>query len=278
MGRIVLGRNQYGKAECHVVRVSRDTPRHRIEDLLVTTQLRGDFEACHVAGDNSLVIATDTQKNTVNAFAREGIDSPESFLLRLADHFVDGFEQVSGAEMSAVAHAWERIGDHDHAFRRDDRGTRTARVEREGARTTVTAGLDGCTILKSTDSEFRGFPRDRYTTLQDTDDRVLATSLSASWTYAGLDHDWDALHADITDLLLTTFADHHSLALQQTVFAMGSAVLERHEAVVDISLSCPNKHHILVDLTPFGLDNPGEVFHATDRPYGLISATVRRED
>ena len=26
------------------------------------------------------------------------------------------------------------------------------------------------------------------------------------------------------------------------------------------------------------MDNPGEVFHADDRPYGLIEAQVRRDD
>lgn len=282
MSRIVLGPNQYGKAECRLVRVTRDTPRHRIDDLTVTTQLRGRFEACHTAGDNSSVVATDTQKNTVNAFARDGIGAPEAFLLRLADHFVDGFPQVTGAEMSALVHTWDRIDvdgrGHDHAFRRDGSGTRTALVERDGATTTVTAGLQDCTVLKSTGSEFHGFPRDRYTTLAETDDRILATSLTATWVYAGTDHDWDALHAAVTDVLLTTFATHHSLALQQTIFAMGRAVLEVHDEVVSVDLSCPNKHHFLVDLEPFGLDNPGEVFFAADRPYGLIQATVLRED
>ncbi len=276
MSRIVLGPNQYGKAECRLVRVNRDQDAHTVEDLTVTTQLRGDFEACHLDGDNSLVVATDTQKNTVYAFARDGIDSPEAFLLRLADHFVDGFEQVTGAEMTALSHTWGRLG--DHAFLRDGTSTRTARVERGADGTTVTAGLTDCTILKSTDSEFHGFPRDRYTTLVETDDRILATSLTATWIYAGADHDWDALHASITRTLLDTFTAHHSLALQQTIYAMGRAVLEAHDAVTSIDLSCPNKHHFLVDLEPFGLDNPGEVFFAADRPYGLIQATVMRED
>ena len=35
--------------------------------------------------------------------------------------------------------------------------------------------------------------------------------------------------------------------------------------------------HVLVDLSPFGVDNDGEVFIATDRPYGLIEARVQRE-
>jgi urate oxidase len=141
----------------------------------------------------------------------------------------------------------------------------------------VVSGLRDCTLLKSTGSEFHGFPRDRYTTLPETTDRILATSLTATWRYTGLGLDYDGLYAGIRDTLLTTFSTLHSLALQQTIFEMGKAVLERYDEVAEVSLSCPNKHHFLVDLEPFGLDNPGEVFFAADRPYGLIQATVLRE-
>lgn len=277
-GRIVLGPNQYGKAECRLVKVTRDTERHVIEDLNVTSQLRGDFEACHTEGDNSQVVATDTQKNTVYAFARDGVGSPEELLLRLGRHFTTEFAWVSGGRWAAEQYAWERIADGDHSFVRTGRETRTAVVEKDGDETTVTAGLKDCTVLKSTGSEFHGFPRDRYTTLQETTDRILATSVTASWRYAGTELDFNAAYDGIRDLLLQTFADVHSLALQQTIFEMGRAVLEKYDEVVEISLSCPNKHHFLVDLEPFGLDNPGEVFFAADRPYGLIEATVLRED
>jgi urate oxidase len=289
-GDIVLGPNQYGKAECRLVKVTRDTDRHVVEDLNVTSQLRGDFEACHLEGDNSHVVATDTQKNTVYAFARDGIGSPEEFLLRLGRHFVGEFPWVSGGRWAAEQYVWERIlvdGEgHDHAFSRTGRETRTAVVEIDGASgdlgVTVTAGLQDCTVLKSTGSEFHGFPRDRYTTLEETSDRILATSVTATWRYRSADIDYNRFefntaYAGIRDLLLATFADVHSLALQQTIFAMGKAVLEQYDEVAQISLSCPNKHHFLVDLEPFGLDNPGEVFFAADRPYGLIEATVQRE-
>lgn len=284
--RIVLGPNQYGKAECRLVRIDRATDRHEITDLNVTTQLRGDFTACHTEGDNGHVVATDTQKNTVYAFARDGVGAPEAFLLRLARHFTTAHEWVTAADLAAEQYAWERIAvdgaGHDHAFRRTGRGTRTARVEHDGESTVVTAGLTDCTVLKSTGSEFHGFPRDRYTTLEETTDRILATDLTATWRYAGpaveRGIDYDATYAGVADLLLETFADRHSLALQQTIFEMGKAVLERYAQIDEISLSCPNKHHFLVDLEPFGLDNPGEVFFAADRPYGLIQATVLREE
>jgi len=277
-GKIVLGPNQYGKAECRLVKVTRDTDRHLIEDLNVTSQLRGDFEACHTEGDNSHVVATDTQKNTVYAFARDGVGSPEEFLLRLGRHFLGEFEWVSGGHWAAEQYAWERIADGDHSFVRTGRETRTTVVEMDGADVAVTAGLKDCTVLKSTGSEFHGFPRDRYTTLQETTDRILATNVTASWRYTAADLDFNALYDGVRDLLLTTFADVHSLALQQTIFEMGKAVLERYDEVQEVSLSCPNKHHFLVDLEPFGLDNPGEVFFAADRPYGLIEATVQREE
>jgi urate oxidase len=281
-GDIVLGANQYGKAECRLVRITRDTPVHAIEDLTVTSQLRGDFEACHTEGDNSQVVATDTQKNTVYAYAREhGIGTPEEFLLRLGRHFVDDFPWVSGGRWEAQQHPWERIvvdgAPHDHSFVRTGRETRTTVVQIDGDETHVVSGLTDCTVLKSTGSEFHGFPRDPYTTLGETDDRILATSVTARWRYTSTDLDFDALYAGIRDTMLATFASFHSLALQQTLFAMGRAVLEAFPDVAECRLSMPNKHHFLVDLEPFGLDNPGEVFFAADRPYGLIEASVERE-
>ncbi len=290
-GDIVLGSNQYGKAECRLVRITRDTfpdhpGRQTIEDLTVTSQLRGDFEACHTVGDNSQVVATDTQKNTVYALAQEhGVHSPERFLTTLGDHFVSTYPWVHGGRWEAEQHTWDRIvadGEpHDHAFVRAGGETRTCVVQIDGDETFVVSGLKDCTVLKSTGSEFHGFPRDRWTTLAETDDRILATSLTAAWRYtaaavgSGLDH--DATWTGIRDLMLETFAQLHSLSLQQTIFAMGKAVLEAYDVVAEIKLSCPNKHHFLVDLTPFGQTNDQEVFFAADRPYGLIQATVERE-
>lgn len=288
-GTIVLGPNQYGKAECRLVRIDRDTAVHRITDLTVTAQLRGDFAACHTDGDNSQVVATDTQKNTVYAFAREhGIANPETFLLTLGAHFVEGFPWVDGGRWEAESFAWERIvtddGPHDHSFVRRGQEVRTALVQKAGDATWVVAGLKDCTVLKSTGSAFSGFPRDRYTTLAETDDRIMATSVTAWWRYAARTPaelaalDFDGLYAAVRSELLTAFAEVHSLALQQTLFAMGKRVLENHPEIAEVRLSCPNKHHFLVDLEPFGLENPGEVFIAADRPYGLIEATVCRED
>ncbi len=142
----------------------------------------------------------------------------------------------------------------------------------------VVSGIRDLVVLKSTGSEFHGFLKDKYTTLPETNDRILATSLVARWRYDHTDVDWDKSYDEIKTLLLEQFAKIHSLALQQTLYGMGEAVLERHPEVAEIKFSAPNKHHFLVDLSPFGLENPNEVFIAADRPYGLIEATVVRDD
>jgi urate oxidase len=285
---IVLGPTQYGKAETRVVRIYRDGPEHHIRDLNVSTALRGDFEDAHLRGDQAHVLPTDTQKNTVYAYAKqEGVGAIEDYALRLALHFVDDVEPVQAARVDVDEYRWERLTaggqPHPHAFVRSGQEIRTATAivssARSGAVTCwMLAGLRDLVVLKSTGSEFAGFLKDRYTTLPETRDRVLATSLTARWRYVEFAADYDAVYANVRRLLVDRFATVHSLALQQTLWEMGRAVLEAHEDIAEIRLSAPNKHHFLVDLTPFGLENPGEVFHADDRPYGLIQCAVQRED
>jgi urate oxidase len=283
---IVLGENQYGKAETRLVRVHRDTARHAIRDLNVSTSLRGHFDAAFLDGDQSAVLPTDTQKNTVFAFAKErGVGAAEEFALALARHFVDDVGPVTGARVTVEEYGWDRVvaagRPHDHTFVRRGPDTRTAAVTVEGGREHVLSGLTGLVVLKSTGSEFHGFLADRYTTLEPTTDRVMATSLTARWRWAQPPADqagWDEAYDDVRALLLDRFATVHSLALQQTLWEMGRAVLEGCAEIAEIRLSAPNKHHFLVDLAPFGLDNPGEVFVAADRPYGLIEVAVTRDD
>jgi urate oxidase len=287
---IVLGPNQYGKAETRVVRVYRDSGRHEIRDLNVSTVLRGDFAAAHTRGDQSGVLPTDSQKNTCFAYAKEhGVAEIEDYALVLARHFVTDIAPVTGARVEVEEYPWERVSvagqPHPHTFVRASGEVRTTAVtvtgRRSALRSWVVSGLDGLVVLKSTGSEFSGFLKDRYTTLAETSDRVLATSLAARWRYEPRRHrtkSWDEAHAEIRQILLERFADVHSLALQQTLWEMGRAVLEARDDVAEIRLSAPNRHHFLADLAPFGLDNPGEVFYAADRPYGLIQAAVQRDD
>jgi urate oxidase len=284
---IVLGPNQYGKAEVRVVAVDRSTPRHELVDLNVSSAVRGDFAAAHTAGDNAHVLTTDAQKNTVFAFARDGVGSPEAFALRLARHFAGSYEWISGARVAVESYGWDRIPvggqPHDHAFSRNGGEVRTAVVTVDGEDAHVLAGLTDLVVLKTTGSEFWGFPRDRYTTLAETRDRILATAVTARWRYSRTDVDFDALFASVRTTLLETFAATHSLALQQSLYAMGEAVLERHLDVAEIRMSMPNRHHFLQDLSAYGLDNTPDgtgavVYHADDRPYGLIEGAVLRDD
>ena len=280
---IVLGDNQYGKAETHLVRVTRRGDVHDIKDVNVSIALAGDFDASHTEGDNSKVVPTDTQKNTVFAFAKEEpVGQIEEFALRLARHYVQEFEAVDRARVSIEEYPWARVeaagSPHPHAFIRGGAEKRLTMVTctKDGA--WVVSGLSDLVLLKSTGSEFWGYPRDRYTTLEETRDRVLATEVVARWRYSDLDADWAAAFSQTRTALIDAFATKHSLALQQTLYAMGAAALKARPEIAEIRLSLPNKHHFLVDLSPFGLDNENEVFYASDRPYGLIEGTVTRDD
>jgi urate oxidase len=284
---IVLGPTQYGKAETRVVRIYREGAEHQIRDLNVSTALRGDFDDAHLRGDQAHVLPTDSQKNTVYAYAKEkGVGAIEEFALALARHFVDDVKTVQAARVDVDEYRWERVvadgQPHPHTFVRSGQETRTTTAIVVAAGSTrltwVLAGLRDLIVLKSTGSEFAGFLRDRYTTLQETHDRILATSLTARWRYSRPEAEWDAVYADARGILLERFAAVHSLALQQTLWEMGRAVLDSDKDIAEIRLSAPNKHHFLVDLAPFGLENPGEVFHADDRPYGLIQCAVQRDD
>lgn len=280
---ITLGPNQYGKAEVRLVTVNRAGPVHHVKDLTVSTALRGRLESTHLTGDNADVVATDTQKNTVFAFARESpVGEIEDFALRLATHFVGEFSHIDQSRILIEEQDWDRIlvggAPHEHAFSRSGDERRTTAVTVAGDESWVVSGLTGLVLLKSTGSEFHGFPRDRYTTLAETTDRILATALTARWRYRSGTHDWSACFGEVRRILLETFATKHSLSLQQTLYAMGEAVLLARGEIAEIRLSLPNKHHFLVDLSPFGLDNDNEVFYAADRPYGLIEGTVQRED
>jgi urate oxidase len=280
---IVLGANQYGKAEVRMVYVDRSSPVHQITDVNVTSQLIGDFSDTHLTGANDAVIATDTQKNTVYALARTGgITSPEEFALRLARNYVGKYEQVTGARMAVEQYFWDRIstaaGPHDHAFSKGTAESRTTVVRKDGDEEIVISGLTGLVVLKSTGSEFWGFPDVEYTSLVETNDRILATAVSARWRYVSSDLDWDKAFVAVRNALLEEFATTHSLSLQQTLFAMGTGALEAVPEIAEIRLSLPNKHHFLVDLDKWDLDNPNQVFYAADRPYGLIEAAIVRDD
>ncbi len=278
---VVLSQDRYGKAEIRLLHVDRRGPRPEITDLNVTVTLAGDMAATYLTGDNSGVLTTDAQKNTVYALARDGVRPVEEFALRLARHFTK-IGTVDRAQVRIEEYGWRRIDaggtPHPHSFERLA-GIRIASACVHGdGRAEVVAGVDDLIVLKSTGSEFHGFLEDPYTTLAPTDDRILATAVAAGWRMAAAEADWAECFRGARAALAEAFAVTHSLSLQQTLHAMGQAVLAARPEVCEVRLALPNKHHFLVDLAPFGLDNPGEVFYAADRPYGLIEGTVSRAD
>lgn len=270
--------NRYGKSRVRLVKVRRDRDPHELVDLSIDVQLEGDFEAVYTDGDNRSCLATDTMKNTVYALARhDPLLHVESFALKLAEHFASKLS-VSRVRISAVEYRWDRITaagrPHPHAFIQNGPEHWTTMVMRDSNGVEVISGIEDLVVLKTTDSAFSGFPRDAFTTLPDTDDRILATSVAAMWRYRqGADFGKRRL---IRQLLVETFAEHQSRSVQHTLYAMAEAVLDARPDVKEITIKMPNRHHLLVDLTPFGLDNPNEIFVATDQPYGLIEATVSR--
>ncbi|WP_430780329.1 factor-independent urate hydroxylase [Actinoplanes sp. G11-F43] len=273
----MLGPNRYGKAETRLVRVHRDGETHGLVDFNVSIALSGELAATHLTGDNSGVLPTDTMKNTVYAFAkRHGVGEPEDFALLLARHFVDSQPQVHGAKVSIESFGWDRLG--PHSFRRRGDHTRTTVVTVTAEATQVVSGITGLVLLNSTDSEFHGFVEDEFTTLRPATDRILATAVDARWRHLGDGADWAGSFEGVLAALLTAFTGTYSYSLQQTLYAMGAEVLASRPEVAEVRLALPNKHHYLADLSPFGLDNPNEVFIAGDRPYGLIEGSVSRDD
>ncbi|MEV7116970.1 factor-independent urate hydroxylase [Kitasatospora griseola] len=291
----VLGQNQYGKAENRIVRVRRDSGRHEIKDLNVSVSLRGDFDDVHLTGSNANCLPTDSTKNTVYAFAKQyGIESAEGFAALLARHFVEHTERgvVHSARIRVEEYGWERIrsadraaeaGDSGHSFVRSGQEVRTTEVLYDGDRFRVVSGLKDLVVMNTTDSEFWGYLKDRYTTLREAYDRILATQVTARWAFGfhGRDGqpqpDWNHSYQEVRRHLLEAFADTYSYSLQQTLHAMGTRVLDHRAEVDEVRLELPNKHHFLVDLAPFGLKNENEVYFAADRMYGLIEGTVHRE-
>lgn len=278
----ILGANQYGKAQVRMVAVERSAPVHTFADLNVSISLSGALEDVHLVGSNANVVTTDTQQNTIFAFAREApVGAIEEFGLRLARHFVSEFDPITRARVRIESARWERISvaGRPHAFGFVSAGSelRVAEVivdQNDGE--WVLSGLKDLIVMKTTGSEFGGFLTDRYTTLAQTDDRILSTAVNARWRHGGLltASEWDASFVSARNALLERFADVHSLSLQQTLYEMGAGALRASPGLVEARLSMPNRHHFVVDLEPFALDNPNLVFRVQDRPYGLIEGQV----
>ena len=272
--------NRYGKSSVRLLKVGRAAGPHEIIDLTLSVGLEGAFEPVYAEGDNTSCLTTDAMKNTVYALARQDpIDHVEAFASRLAGHFA-AKPGVTLTRIEAVEHPWTRLSaagqPHPHAFTQTGAEEWTTAVTRSADKTSVEAGVRGLVVLKTADSAFAGFLRDEYTTLAETRDRLLGSSITATWQYVPGYTEFAARDA-IRRALVETFAAHKSASVQHTLYAMGEAALAVCAGVVEITISLPNRHYLLADLAPFGLENPGDVFVATDRPYGLIEARLSRQ-
>jgi urate oxidase len=282
--KVVLGQNNYGKADVRLFKVFRDTARHEVKDVWVNVAMEGDFTAAHVSGDNTDLLATDTVRNTVYALAEEGLTgSIEEYGKVLIRHLVKAGPKVSRVRVSFTEHLWQRAEtagvQHDHAFSRL-MPKHTAWVEGDGQSFTVMSGIDELFILKTTQSGWEGFLREQFTSLPDTDDRILATVVTAKWEYlpaeGGRETEYGAVWQRVYDQLIATFGDHYSPSMQHTLYRMGEAILTVCPEIARIHFSFPNRHHIRYNLERFGAENPNTVFHADAEPYGLIEGWVER--
>ncbi|MEU6846091.1 factor-independent urate hydroxylase [Streptomyces sp. NPDC046716] len=295
----ILGQNQYGKAENRVVKITRDGDTHHIKDLNVSVALSGDLSDVHLTGSNANCLPTDTTKNTCFAFAKEhGIESAEQYGIELARHFVDSQPSIHRSRIRIEEYAWERIAGSDagsnfigadevqHSFVRKGQETRLVQVTYDGEKFEVLSGLKDLTVMNTTNSEFWGYIKDKYTTLKEDYDRILATSLSTWWrhNWTGAEGErtpqWNKSYEQARKHILQAFVETYSLSLQQTLFQMGSRVINNRAEIDEIRFSAPNKHHFRQDLSAFGLENEakdGAVYWAADRPYGLIEATILRD-
>jgi urate oxidase len=275
MSNIVF--DTYGKTKVRLTYVQRLDTRHEVKELTVDVLLEGAFHAAFTKADNSIVLPTDTMKNTVYALARKnGIKSIEEFARDLARHFLASVAHVNQVRLEIKEVPWARIGDSPAAFVQAGLERRTTTFMATRSTETVRSGIHDLQILKTSDSAFAGFLKDQYTTLAETNDRLLGTVLQADWLYTGKDTDFNQTHAEIRSVLLATFAAHRSLSVQQTLYDMAEAVLGRFARVGEIHLVMPNKHCLLVDLSKFELDNPNQVFQPIDEPSGYIEARVVR--
>ena len=274
--------NSYGKSRVRLMKVARRDDRHEIQNITVKISLEGDFTAAHKDGDNSHILPTDTMKNTVYVLAnqRSDIEEIESFGLRLAKHFLTNNEPVTRVSIDIAEHAWERMSfegePHLHSFTKGSNEKHFTKVVATREGTIIESGLEDLVVLKTTNSGFVGFIKDEYTTLPEETDRILSTSVKATWRYTDPEPATESVRHDIRQTIIETFAGHNSLSVQHTLWAMGEAVLKKYSEIEEISFSLPNIHFLPVDLARFGLTNNKQIFLPTDEPHGLTEARITR--
>jgi urate oxidase len=274
--------HRYGKARVRVLKVLRDGPVHSLKDLEVAARLKGDFESSYTSGDNTKVVPTDTIKNTINIFAQQHLGPEiERFGLILAEHFLARYKQIHEVEIQILERRWERLtveGEpHPHSFKAGSESRMFARITCDRTTKIVRSGVRDLVILKSTGSGFENYPKDEFTTLPETADRILATSFSSTWTFKDQPDNYNLANEAILAAMLKVFANNYSPSAQTTLFQMGEVALAACAEISELDLAMPNKHCLLINLAPFGLENKNELFVPTDEPHGDIVATVMRD-
>ena len=275
----------YGKHNVRVSKVRRprkaaaNTEQHEFVELSVNVELQGRFDDAFTSADNRSVVATDTCKNTVYCLAKDhSLDCPESFATTVAEHFVAKYDHVNQCHIECTERVWERVQDSPHSFVSTSQVTPTASATAaRGQAVQVAAGFEHLMIAKTTESGFSDFHRCEFRTLPDTSDRILASEVGATWSYLSQDIDFAKTRQAVMTALLARFTDHYSHSVQETLYFMGQAALDICPAMNEITLSMPNKHHLLFDLSRFDRENENEIFVVTDEPFGYITATVSRE-
>ena len=277
-----LGENRYGKSRVRLSRITRHADRHDFNEWTVKVLLEGDFEASFTRADNSKILPTDTMKNTVYSVARNSKSvAIEELAMELGDYLLDNNPQVSGTLVEIEEKSWERIvvdgAPESTSFRLGGPELQTVRAVRDQGRDwSITSGIDGLVILKTTKSAFTGYIKDKLTTLKPATDRIFGTQATIKWGYAPGAPSYAQVRARILAALLKEFAAHHSMSVQHSLFDMGKAALEAAPEIARIKLTMPNLHHLLADLSPFGQDNPNHIFVPIDEPHGYIEATIER--
>ncbi|BEP11862.1 urate oxidase [Acidothermaceae bacterium B102] len=276
-----LIRHSYGKDGVRLVKVVRDGATHAVHDLTIRIWLEGDFSGAYLEGDNSTSLPTDTMRSTCYLVAQDtSLADIERYAKAVLARLLSVVPACTTANAELVEHSWTRLApggvDHPHAFR-GAAGVATALVSlSRGAAAVVTSGLDELLLLKTTDSEYQGFLTDDYTVLRPTDDRIMATSVTASWTWREVPASYADARRRVQTAFETVFATTYSKAVQQTLYLMAEAALAEVPEIGQVRLTLPNRHHVTVDFTPFGRTNVNEIFVVLDRPFGLIEGTVGR--
>ncbi len=272
---------KYGKAQVRLLRVHRQADRHEVREVRIRAMLEGDFTAAYATADNAQVIATDSMKNLVQVLALEHLRADnEPFAMAIAQTFLDRYAHVSQVEVELEETAWQRMDidgqPHPHSFLPGDGSRPWCKATLTRASRDIRSGIRNLRIMKTTESGFRDFWQDEYTTLPETADRILCTRMQAIWNHVETPASYPAVAAAVRSAVLRIFAATYSMSVQDSLYRMGEAVLAAVPEIGEISLAMPNIHYHPIDLAAFGQDATHQLFLPTDEPHGDIEATLRR--